>query len=99
MLIDGHPFTINLYFLITCCDPLTLLLHKEGQVVVNVRSHNKKYGYEKRIMSLQKLNQLISIQYRNEELSSHLWTQIKDVIIKATLSIQSDLLHNYKSMK
>lgn len=64
-----------------------------------MRSHNKKYGYEKRMMSIQKLNQLIAIQYRNEELSEHLWTQIKDVIIKATLSIQSDLLHNFKTMK
>ena len=53
MMIDGHPFTIDLYFLITQCDPLTLLLHKEGKVVVNVRSHNKKYGYEKRVMSLE----------------------------------------------
>ena len=87
MLIDGHPFTINLYYLITCCEPLTIHLHKEAQVIVNVRSHNQKYGFEKRMMSIQKLNQLIAIQYRNEELSEHLWTQIKDVIIKATLSI------------
>jgi len=98
---------MRLYVLITNCDPLTLFLHREGYARFARRRYdpNDLDNLERHLANIKGSNSNETIKSLDElfhEIKNHgvdvdkLWLRMKDIIIKTMMSLQPDLMHNYK---